>query len=64
MEATLNATESALVLRILKNYLPDLRQEVRETDNFDFRQALKADEEGVKAIIAHLETVTNATDTH
>lgn len=56
MSVALNETESELVLRILKNYLPELREEVYKTENFDWRQSLKTDEAGVKELIARLES--------
>ncbi len=49
------SSEEALELRgILENYLGDLRMEVSQTDNMDFRERLKAREAVVKELIARL----------
>ena len=47
--------EPELLLRILHQYLSDLRMEIADTDDYDFRQGLKADEEHIKDMIARLE---------
>jgi hypothetical protein len=55
MEFHLAAGEPELLLRILGEYLSDLRMEIADTDNFDFRQRLKEDEEHIKDMIDRLE---------
>jgi hypothetical protein len=47
--------EGAEVLaRVLKNYLPDLRFEISNTERMEFREGLKADEDRIKAIVEDL----------
>ena len=60
MDISLNEEECALVLRLLKQHLPELRDEVYKTENFEWRQAMKAEEEDMKALIARLEGATVA----
>jgi cob(I)alamin adenosyltransferase len=55
MELTLDAEDVALLSRILSNYLSDLRMEIAQTDQYEWRQALKQDEERIKALLARLE---------
>lgn len=56
MELTLTAEEASFLHRILTNYLPGLREEIAGTENYDWRQALKKDEDMLKALIARLES--------
>ena len=51
----LEPDEASLVLRVLKEYLPNLREEIGKTENFDWRQAMHRDEEILKRVIARLE---------
>jgi hypothetical protein len=48
---------------VLKEYLTDLRSEILDTDDHDYRQALKDKEEALKEVLSKLErarvTVTN-----
>jgi hypothetical protein len=57
MELQLTPEELELVTRIFKNYLPNLREEVYKTENYDWRQALKQDEVVLKGLIQRLEAV-------
>jgi len=55
MEVMLKPNELELVKRILTNYLSDLRMEIADTEDFNLRQDLKADEETIKGVIARIE---------
>ncbi len=44
MEITLDANEVDVVGRTLRNFLGDLRMEISNTEKYDLRQSLKADE--------------------
>jgi hypothetical protein len=49
------ADEEAEVLRsVLEEYITDLRMEVSNTDNMDFREALKRKEEILKRLAGQL----------
>jgi hypothetical protein len=50
------ADEEAEVLRsVLEEYITDLRMEVSNTDNMDFREALKRKEEILKRLAGQLQ---------
>lgn len=55
MELNLSSQEAAFLHRVLTNYLPSLREEIAGTENYEWRQALKRDEELLKALIERLE---------
>ena len=55
MELVLTADERQLLMQILRNRLPDLREEVYKTENYEWRQDLKQDEEVLKGLIAKLD---------
>ncbi len=52
----LDDRESELVLQVLRNTLSDLRMTISNTENFDWRQDMKKDEELMKSLIARLES--------
>lgn len=60
MELHLAQTESALLQQVLRNYLGDLRMEIRDTDSYTFREGLKEDERTIGAIIERLHGLTPA----
>jgi len=55
MEFALASGEAELLLRVLQQYLSDLRMEITDTEDFDFRQSLKQDELRIKDMIERLE---------
>jgi len=55
MQLTLQAAEAQLLHRILTQYLSDLRMEITDTENFDWRQDLKRDEESIKSLLLRIE---------
>jgi hypothetical protein len=57
MELHLDQNEADVTFRVLTNYLSDLRMEIGKTENYNLRQALKEDEETIKALIARLEAL-------
>jgi hypothetical protein len=60
MELQLQPEEVAVLRDVLQHFLSDLRMEIADTDKYDFRQALKKDEEIIKALIARLEAAPPA----
>ena len=55
MNLDLTNDEVVLLHRVLENYLPALRSEVYKTENFEWRESLKQDEEVLKGLLARLE---------
>jgi hypothetical protein len=55
MELELTDEEMQLLRQLLKNRLPDLREEVYKTERYEWRQELKQDEEVLKGLIAKLD---------
>jgi len=55
MNLTLTNEEATLLARILKMDLGDMKAETGKTENYDWRVAMKADEELIRNIIARLE---------
>ena len=55
--------ELDVLIVVLKEYLTDLRSEILDTDDHNYRQALKDKEEALKEVLSKLErarvTVTN-----
>jgi hypothetical protein len=60
VELKLSQGEASLLTRVLTNYLPDLREEVYKTENYEWRESLKADEVVLKSLIARLEQLVQA----
>ncbi|VAX14551.1 hypothetical protein MNBD_GAMMA24-2720 [hydrothermal vent metagenome] len=50
----LSAEQTETLKETLTSYLSDLRLEIADTDNHDFRETLKKKEDDLKAIIAML----------
>jgi len=57
----LDDREGQLVLEILRNTLSDLRMTISDTENYDWRQQMKRDEEQIKSLIARLEASVQQT---
>jgi hypothetical protein len=55
MQLELQPDEAELLKTTLTNRLSNLRMEIAGTENFEFRQGLKDDEETIKAILARLD---------
>jgi hypothetical protein len=57
LQFTLRPEDRNLLVNIVEEYLGDLRAEIGDTDNFDYRSNLKAEEKAVREI---LNTLTHA----
>jgi hypothetical protein len=54
MQVTLTETEIEAVLKALNSYLPNLREEIGKTENYEWRQEMHAEEEALTGLIAKL----------
>ncbi len=54
MQINLDENEVSAVLEALNYYLPNLRDEIYKTENYDMRESLKAQEAAIKSVIAKL----------
>jgi hypothetical protein len=54
MGLELNDSEIEVIGRVLRNYLGDLRMEIRDTEDHDFRAGLKQDEQVITSFLARL----------
>ncbi len=55
MNLELDADSAAALTKVLHTYVSDLRMEVAQTDNADYRKELVAEEETLKTILQKLE---------
>ncbi len=55
MQLELDEPEASVLNQVLTNYLPVLRSEVANTENYEWRQDLKRNEEVIKALIERLQ---------
>ncbi len=55
MQLELDEREASVLNQVLTNYLPELRSEVANTENYEWRQDLKRNEEVIKALIERLQ---------
>jgi hypothetical protein len=54
MQVTLDENETAALLAALDSYIPELREEIGKTENYDMREDLKAQEAALTALVAKL----------
>ncbi len=54
MQIALNDEEKLTLVEVLNELLPDLREEVYKTENYDYRQQLKRRETIVKGLLTRL----------
>ncbi len=54
MQLDLSEAEIEVIGRVLRNYLGDLRMEIRDTENYEFREGLKQDEQTLNVFLARL----------
>lgn len=54
MESMLTSTELEMLEQVLKEYLTELRTEIVDTDDFDYRQRLKEKEELLRGIVVKI----------
>jgi len=63
MSTGFDNAELAVLTEVLKEYLTDLRTEILDTDDFEYRQTLKEKEQVLRVILSKLErarvTATN-----
>lgn len=55
MPIELNSEERRMLLNVLEEMLPDLREEIRRTDDFDMRESLKRREAFLRQLCERLE---------
>ncbi len=54
MQIALTEEEKSTLVDVLNEALPDLREEVYKTENYDYREELKRREQVVKSLLARL----------
>ncbi|MEO6457998.1 MAG: hypothetical protein ABIO92_06960 [Chloroflexia bacterium] len=54
MQVNLQENEVAAVLDALSSYIPQLREEIGKTENYDMRQDLKAQEAALTGLVSKL----------
>jgi hypothetical protein len=54
MQVNLEENEIAAVLTALNFYLPELREEIGSTENYDMRESLKAQAAALTSVVAKL----------
>jgi hypothetical protein len=54
MQVTLTEAEIAALLKALNSYLPNLREEIGKTENYEWRQEMHAEAEALTGLIAKL----------
>jgi len=55
MQSTISPEELETLTEVLKEYLTDLRSEIIDTDDFEYKQGLKYKEEVLRVVLAKLE---------
>jgi len=53
-QVNLNEEELIVLRAVLQSYLSDMRVEIADTDNFDFRQELKQKEKLLNSVVEKL----------
>ncbi len=54
MQISLEAKEVTALLSVLDSYIPQLREEISNTDNYDMRQDLNAQEQILSSLVTKL----------
>ncbi len=54
MQIILNENEVSSLLDALNSYIPQLREEVGKTENYDMRESLKAQEAALTGLVSKL----------
>jgi hypothetical protein len=54
MQVSLTENETSALLTALGYYIPQLREEIGKTENYDMRESLKAQEAALTALVAKL----------
>jgi hypothetical protein len=58
MELRLEANEAAMLAEVLERYLSDLRVEITDTDNPNYRRELREERESLEGILTRLKGVS------
>jgi len=62
MEITLTAEETAALQSALRSYSSDLRMEIVDTDNAEFRHGLRAERATLDSVIAKLDAAAKSSE--
>lgn len=54
MNVSLQDNEVSALLRALSSYLPQLREEIGKTENYDMRESLKSEEAALTTLVSKL----------
>jgi hypothetical protein len=54
MQVNLDENEVSAILEALSTYIPTLREEIGKTENYDYREGLKAQEAVLTKLVAKL----------
>ncbi len=54
MQINLESKEVTALLSVLDSYIPQLREEISKTDNYDMRQDLNAQEQTLSSLVTKL----------
>lgn len=60
MAAELSSEESAALGKALTSYLSDLRMEIADTDNAEFRRGLQAERTALESVLTKLDSAARA----
>jgi hypothetical protein len=60
MDVELGAEETAALRKALQSYLSDLRSEIHDTDNHDYKRELKDERATLESVVAKLEAGASA----
>jgi hypothetical protein len=60
MDVQLSAEESAALRKALHTYLSDLRMEIVDTDNHEYKRDLRAERQVLESTLAKLDTAAGA----
>ena len=62
MERSLNLEELSCLEDVLREYLSDLRTEIHDTDDYDFKSRLKRKEQVLKGLLVKIESARITTN--
>lgn len=63
MQVTLDSNEVSAVLDALNTYIPQLREEIGKTENYDMREDLKAQAQALTSLVGKLGGTLTGGDT-
>jgi hypothetical protein len=59
MNLSVDERDIEVLRQALRNYVPNLREEIGKTENFEWRQAMKRDEEVLESLQARVEALAS-----